>query len=69
MRVCVPPVGRPCKPIWRVRCPKRMRAALERLFRELDLDAGLLDEIVAWGTATDDEKRATLARSHARLAR
>jgi predicted Fe-S protein YdhL (DUF1289 family) len=27
-----------------------------------------LDEIVAWGTATDDEKRATLARSHARLA-
>ncbi|MBU6283230.1 type II secretion system minor pseudopilin GspK [bacterium] len=27
---------------------KRMRAALERLFTELDLDPGLLDEIVAW---------------------
>jgi hypothetical protein len=26
-----------------------------------------LDEIVAWGTATDEEKVATLARSRARL--
>ena len=28
-----------------------------------------LEEIVAWGTATDNEKRATLARSRDRLAR